>query len=91
LPADEVSLKMGVLFPMSSIIGIIVLIAPGGLAVREGFLILGLSFLGVATKEATAVAFISRLWFLVGESLFFISSLLIDSKLAKSISPNLKA
>jgi len=80
LPKDSVLLTMGVLFPVSSVIGIIVLIAPGGLGIREGFLVIGLTHMGIETQEATAVAFISRLWFLIGEGLFFGSSLMMDIK-----------
>ena len=34
--------------------------------------------MGVSIKEATAVAFISRLWFLTGEFMFFISAMFLS-------------
>ena len=80
LPADSITITMGFLFPVSSVMGIIVLFAPGGIGIREGFLIIGLTFLGVSLKEATAVAFISRLWFLTGEFMFFISTIVLSYK-----------
>jgi len=80
LPSDQVSLSMGFLFPVSTVIGIIVIIAPGGIGIREGLLITGLIFFGIHAKEATAIAFISRLWFLTGEFLFFMIAILFDVK-----------
>ncbi len=80
LPADYVSLAMGFLFPVSAVAGIIVVIAPGGLGIREGLLVIGLTSFGIQPKEAAAVAFISRLWFLAGEFLFFIIAALLTVK-----------
>ena len=80
LPADSVTLSMGFLFPVSAAIGVVILFAPGGLGIREGFIIIGLTFLGVSMQEATAVAFISRIWFLIGEILFFTTASLLSLK-----------
>jgi len=80
IPSEQVFISMGFLFPVSTAIGIIVIIAPGGIGVREGLLIAGLVFFGLQVKEATSVAFMSRLWFLSGEFLCFVIAVLLDIK-----------
>ena len=70
----NIQIAAGLLFPISSVIGILVLIAPGGLGFREGFLALGLVAMGLNAKEAASVAILSRLWFLVGEVVFFVTA-----------------
>jgi len=67
-----IHIKAGLLFPISSIVGIIVVFAPGGLGFREGFIALGLTAFGMTAKDAATISVLSRLWFLLGESLFFI-------------------
>lgn len=72
------NIKAGLLFPISSVVGIVVIIAPGGLGFREGFLTLGLSALGMASKDAASVAVLSRLWFMIGEICFFFVAFILD-------------
>ncbi len=76
----DIQLSSGLLFPVSSVIGIVVIIAPGGLGVREGFLTLGLIGFGLSSKEAASIAVLSRIWFLIGEFIFFISALIMFIK-----------
>jgi len=76
--AGDVSIKAGLLFPLSSVVGIIVIIAPGGLGFREGFLTLGLTALGMSATDAASVAVLSRLWFLIGEAFIFIVAFILD-------------
>ena len=68
---EMISLKAALIFPVSTVLGIIVVIAPGGLGFREGFLTFGLTAIGMHAKDAASIAILSRLWFLLGESLFF--------------------
>lgn len=82
---DNVHLKAGLLFPLSSVVGIIVIIAPGGLGFREGFLTLGLTALGLTAKDAASVAVLSRLWFLIGEVFIFLIAIILDWKNKKAI------
>ncbi|MGH7663160.1 MAG: lysylphosphatidylglycerol synthase domain-containing protein [Gemmatimonadaceae bacterium] len=50
-------------FVLSYLVGFLVLIAPGGIVVREAALVAGLTSAGVATlAEATVLAVVSRLW-----------------------------
>ena len=78
LPKETVGIEMGLLFPISSLIGIVVLIAPGGIGFREGFLAFGLTALGMSVKDAASVSVLSRLWFLTGELLFFLSAIVLE-------------
>jgi len=80
---DIIDLKVGMLFPLASVVGIIVLIAPGGLGFREGFLTIGLTVLGITAKDAASIAVLSRLWFLFGEFLFFAISILLQFRICK--------
>jgi glycosyltransferase 2 family protein len=71
-----VPIKAGLLFPISTVFGIVVVIAPGGLGIREGFLTLGLTALSLPSNDAASIAILSRLWFLIGELLVFVVALL---------------
>lgn len=76
--AEILQLKAGLLFPISTVLGIVVIIAPGGIGVREGFLTIGLTALGMQEIEAISISVLSRLWFLIGEFLFFGSAWLLE-------------
>jgi glycosyltransferase 2 family protein len=71
---------IGLGFPLATTLGVLSFFAPGGLGAREGVLIGFLSFAGLSITEATTIAVVSRLWFLSGEAIFFISSLILNSK-----------
>jgi uncharacterized membrane protein YbhN (UPF0104 family) len=58
-------------FPLASSLGILVLVAPGGLGVREGIIVAYLGLAGIPPLEATTISIASRLWFLGGELAFF--------------------
>ncbi len=72
------SLLVGLAFPLAATLGILVVIAPGGMGVREGVLTGILLALGFATADATSIAVFSRLWFLVGEGFIFVVALGCD-------------
>lgn len=73
-----VSIYAGLLFPFSTVLGNIAIFAPGGIGVREGFLSLSLSSIDICIKYSTTIAFFSRLWFLAGEVLFFITGIIVE-------------
>lgn len=66
-------------FPLSVTLGIVMLIAPGGIGFREGILAGLLVMLSVNLKDATTISVISRVWFLIGELFIFILALLLKS------------
>lgn len=74
----------GFIFPVSSIIGILVLISPGGIGVRESIISLGLILLGESPERAASIAVLSRFWFLTGEVLFFLIAVIYSLKRDKN-------
>lgn len=61
-------LYAGGVFALSSIIGILAFFAPSGIGVREGIMILGLSFI-MPQEYAVIISVVSRLWATVSELL----------------------
>lgn len=62
---------LGFSFALAAALGILALIAPGGLGIREG--VLGLVLTGFMSnkQDITTVAAFSRLWYLIGELFIF--------------------
>lgn len=58
-------------YALSSALGTMAIVAPGGLGVREGLLFTYLLLAGLSTPEATTLSVFSRLWFLLGEAFIF--------------------
>jgi hypothetical protein len=58
-------------FPLSGTLAIVALFAPGGLGVREGLLITCMLLYKIPIEIATTISIASRLWFLIGEAVFF--------------------
>lgn len=75
----EVSILSGFAFPLAATFGIIALVAPGGIGVREGVLASLIHLGGVEIALATSIAIFSRLWFLIGESFLFILGFIVHS------------
>jgi glycosyltransferase 2 family protein len=63
-------------FALAATLGILAIVVPGGIGVREGVLMVYLTGAGLSVQEATTIAAASRLWFLVGECMVFVASLL---------------
>lgn len=70
------SLIAGLAFPLAGTLGILAVLVPGGIGVREGVLAAFLLGLGLAVEQATTIAVFSRLWFLVGEGFIFVVALI---------------
>jgi glycosyltransferase 2 family protein len=77
---DNTDIRIALAFPLAATLGIIALVAPGGIGVREGLLVGVLVLLDFQVSEATTVALLSRLWFLIGESFVFLISVLLKTK-----------
>lgn len=82
LSIDSLPYASGFLFPLATILGIISIIAPGGIGVREGILVFCLKLYGMETELAITISVASRLWFFCGEAFIFLTGLLCD-KLGK--------
>ena len=72
LVPGEIPWGVGFGLPLASALGMIVVVAPAGLGVREGILTAYLVLAGISTAEATTVAVAARLWFFIGEVFLFL-------------------
>jgi len=64
---NEINMVSGLGFALAGSVGILAVIAPGGIGVREGILTFYLTQTGIGIEEATTISVVSRLWFLTGE------------------------
>lgn len=78
LSSDGFPYATGFLFPLATILGIISIIAPGGIGVREGALVFCLKLYGMETDLAVTISVASRLWFFCGEAFIFLMGLICD-------------
>lgn len=68
----SVNILAGLGFALAATVGILAIIFPGGLGVREGILTAYLIAIGLDEKSAVSIAVASRLWFLLGEVFIFL-------------------
>ncbi len=78
LQAQYVPLVAGLIYPLCGTLGILAIIAPGGIGVREGLITGCLVMTGLPVTEAAAISVASRLWFLTGEIFIFIYGWILD-------------
>lgn len=67
-------------FPLSVSLGLISIIFPGGIGVREGVITLFLISNGVHAEQAIVFSILSRIWFLIGEIFMFLLALILKRK-----------
>jgi len=79
----NIQLSLGLGFSLAGTFGIMTVIAPGGLGVREGFLVGYLLIAGLNGADATTLSVSSRLWFLLGEIFIFFIGLCCHQALKK--------
>lgn len=65
-------------FPLAGSLGILFVIAPGGIGIREGVITAYLVLLNISLSEAIMISASSRLWFLVGEFFIFMAGYLLS-------------
>jgi uncharacterized membrane protein YbhN (UPF0104 family) len=75
LTESSTPLFVGFGFPLASTLGLMVLLMPGGLGVREGVLSAYLGLAGIPVAHALALSIAARLWFTAGELFLFVSGL----------------
>lgn len=68
------------LFSFSVCVGIVAIIAPGGIGIREGVLAMIIVSLGNPVKTAAEISVLSRLWFVTGEIVLFLISHIVSYK-----------
>ena len=84
----SVPYAVGLGFPLAGTLGIMAIIFPGGIGVREGIMMGYLTLFGIPLAEATAISIAARLWFCLGELFIFSLGLAVHSS-AKKIERNL--
>ena len=70
-------------FGLAGALGILAIIFPGGIGVREGILTGYLSLAGLDIEVATTIAVASRLWFIAGEIFIFALGMILHLKRRK--------
>ena len=68
---------MILLQPLANSAGVLAVVAPGGLGVREGVSLYFLREMDIALPTAAALAILARIWFLIAEILLYLTSLSI--------------
>jgi uncharacterized membrane protein YbhN (UPF0104 family) len=63
--------KASFVFPVSAVYGVLAIIFPGGIGVREGIMVSLLTMMGCNPLTATTFSVVSRLWFITGELFIF--------------------
>lgn len=71
-------------WPLGITIGLLSIIIPGGIGVREGVMIGFMVLTGIKLEAATTIAVSSRLWFISGEFFIFFLSLFMNRFRLKS-------
>jgi uncharacterized membrane protein YbhN (UPF0104 family) len=77
---SEATLLHSFAFPLSVCYGVLAIIMPGGIGVREGIMVGFLIATGVSTELVIAISVISRLWFMSGELFLFLLAFVISKK-----------
>jgi len=73
----QVTAAMAFAFPLSVCFGLIAIILPGGLGLREGIIIGYLTLAGMDVETATTISFLNRLAFILGEAFIFLTALIV--------------
>ena len=68
------------LYPISTVIGMILLISPGGVGIREGALVMLLSIFDYSIVNIISIAITIRVMFVVCELFIFFTSLILNKK-----------
>ncbi len=74
---SDVDLKMAFVFPVSIVYGVLAIIMPGGLGVREGIITAFFMASGVSFELATSISVLARIWFIIGEVFIFVFAIIL--------------
>ena len=75
---SDFNLIHGALFVFSTCISVILAITPGGIGIRELTLVASLGLYGINYENAFFLALISRIWFLCGEIMLFVTAKVLE-------------
>lgn len=81
LSVTSLALDYGIIlaFPLAASLGIMAILVPGGLGVREGILVGLMVILSIDEDSAVRISIMQRIWFLIGESFFFVLALALNN------------
>jgi len=68
---EFIGIQSSLIFALGGTLGIMLIIAPGGIGFREGIFVTLFLLMGLSEKEAVTISVSSRLWFLIGEVFIF--------------------
>ncbi len=71
-------------FPLSVCFGLLAIILPGGIGLREGIIVGYLVLAGLEVEAATTISFLNRIWFILGEAFIFLVATLARFRTDKS-------
>lgn len=74
--SNDIDAVMAFAFPLSVCFGLIAIILPGGLGLREGIIIGYLTLAGMDIETATTISFLNRFAFIAGEVFIFLLALI---------------
>lgn len=77
LTENSLNPLIGVGFPLAATFGVIAVVMPGGLGVREGVITGFLVLAGLSPENALIISITSRLWYLLGEFFIFLLAIII--------------
>ena len=77
-PRIRCSMLTSLAFPFAATLGIVALMCPGGLGVREGLLVLYLFHSGMSMENSTLASIASRIWFTIGEVFLFLVGIVLN-------------
>jgi len=77
---DTVPLYFAFAFPLSIVIGLVSIIFPGGIGIREGVLILFLVSNGISMEISVLVSVLARIWFVLAEVILFITAMIFKKQ-----------
>ena len=69
-------------FPLAVSYGVLAIVTPGGIGVREGLIVAFLVSTGIDLQASVTISVISRLWFISGEVFLFFLAFLLSKKRA---------
>ena len=75
--STEITPVMMFAFPLSICFGLLAVILPGGLGLREGIIIGYLVLAGLDAESSTTISFLNRFWFICGELFIFLLATIV--------------
>jgi hypothetical protein len=70
-------------FPLSVCYGLLAIVVPGGIGIRESIIVFFLTKCGIEPSLAVTLSLIQRLWFITGEMFIFGFALILRNKIQK--------